>query len=263
MCLVLCTKVFRSGIGVRKCFVSCICCYCTFDKSSVVGAGWCWCWWHQWWPEGRSRALPEFLPPTPRKLTHSASRKVIAGHHVNIINITADVPPAILPIFLAYWWELWRLFQIIRMKGPQAAGLAVLVLSSCVLQGFSLPQNRWVASKLFYPDRKMNGFPSISFVLDVKGKKKNAAGTQLRSMQGSSVPPLPRTTWQTPSTTRSRWRRKREACSTPSPRSLWSLPPSLLTLSLDPPDPARLTGWSTFLVADFGLFTVSLRNQFL
>ena len=28
----------------------------------VVKAGWCWCWWHQWWPEGRSRALPEFLP---------------------------------------------------------------------------------------------------------------------------------------------------------------------------------------------------------
>ena len=91
------------GGGVLSCVVHWICvlcvlCQCTFDKSCVVRAGWCWC----WWPEGRSRALPEFLPPTPRKLTHSASRKVIAGHHVNIINITANVPPAILPIFLAY-----------------------------------------------------------------------------------------------------------------------------------------------------------------
>jgi len=33
------------------------------------------------------------------------------------------------------------------MKGPQAAGLAVLVLSSCVLQGFSLPQNRYTAEE--------------------------------------------------------------------------------------------------------------------
>ena len=52
---------------------------------------------------GQKEGLAHFLSSshTPRKLTHSASRKVIAGHHVNIISITT-VPPAILPIFLAY-----------------------------------------------------------------------------------------------------------------------------------------------------------------
>ena len=30
------------------------------------------------------------------------------------------------------------------MRSHHAAGLALLVLSSCVLQGFSLPQNRWI-----------------------------------------------------------------------------------------------------------------------
>jgi len=33
------------------------------------------------------------------------------------------------------------------MKSHQAAGLALLVLSSCVLQGFSLPQNRYSAEE--------------------------------------------------------------------------------------------------------------------
>ena len=37
----------------------------------------------------------------------------------------------------------WPLIFRSRMKGHHAAGLALLVLSSCVLQGFSLPQNRW------------------------------------------------------------------------------------------------------------------------
>ena len=36
------------------------------------------------------------------------------------------------------------------MRSHHAAGLALLVLSSCVLQGFSLPQNRWILPQLTF-----------------------------------------------------------------------------------------------------------------
>ena len=34
-------KSFPDQVGVKKCFVSYVCCQCTFDKRSVVEAGWC------------------------------------------------------------------------------------------------------------------------------------------------------------------------------------------------------------------------------
>ena len=94
-----------------------------------------------------------------------------------------------------------------RMKGQHAAGLALLILSSCAIQGYSLPQNRWVLSSLV-KQRFFN----------------NCAGIQQRSMQGSLVPLQQRKTLPMTLTTRSRLPRRRGACF-PYPRRTWWAPP--------------------------------------
>ena len=90
-----------------------------------------------------------------------------------------------------------------RMKGQHAAGLALLILSSCAIQGYSLPQNRWILSS-WVKQRFFN----------------NCAGIQQRSMQGSLVLLQQRKTLPMTLTTRSRLPRRRGACSTLS----WKLP---------------------------------------
>ena len=113
-----------------------------------------------------------------------------------------------------------------RMKGQHAAGLALLILSSCAIQGYSLPQNRWILSSLV-KQRFFN----------------NCAGIQQRSMQGSLVPLQQRKTLPMTLTTRSRLPRRRGACSTLSWKLPWSSSPWSSTPLQDPPGPARLTGF--------------------